>query len=293
MSFLDELQETIGSVRDRVGPSVVGLGRGWGRGSGVVIAEHRVLTNAHVLRGDAVAVARGDEVVQGRVAGADPDLDIAIVEADTGGVPPVTWDPAREVCARPARVRARRPRRPRPARVVRRRDGHRAIVPRAARPPHRRLDRALGAAAARVLRRAARRRRRPAARHQHRAHGGRAAARAPRGRGAARARDRAGPRRGAGASAARARDRAAARGAPAPRRGRAPAARRAARARRGGGRARRGRAGLERGDLLVAAGGRPLGGVDDLFDALAASDGELELVAVRGTEERTVVAHFN
>ena len=52
-------------------------------------------------------------------------------------------------------------------------------------------------------------------------------------------------------------------------------------------------AGLERGDLLVAAGGRPLGGVDDLFDALAASDGELELVAVRGTEERTVVARFN
>jgi len=52
-------------------------------------------------------------------------------------------------------------------------------------------------------------------------------------------------------------------------------------------------AGLERGDLLVAAGGRPLGGVDDLFDALAAADGELELVAVRGTEERTVVARFN
>jgi S1-C subfamily serine protease len=52
-------------------------------------------------------------------------------------------------------------------------------------------------------------------------------------------------------------------------------------------------AGLERGDLLVAAGGRALGGVDDLFDALAASDGALELVALRGTEERTVVARFN
>ena len=45
--------------------------------------------------------------------------------------------------------------------------------------------------------------------------------------------------------------------------------------------------------ILVAAGVLTLGGVDDLFDALTAAGGELELVAVRGTEERTVVAHFN
>ena len=32
MTFLDELQETIGTLREQVGPSVVGLGRGWGRG---------------------------------------------------------------------------------------------------------------------------------------------------------------------------------------------------------------------------------------------------------------------
>jgi serine protease Do len=51
-------------------------------------------------------------------------------------------------------------------------------------------------------------------------------------------------------------------------------------------------AGLERGDLLVAAGGRPLAGVDDLFDALAAAEGELELTALRGADVRTAVAHF-
>ncbi|MEY2535282.1 MAG: hypothetical protein QOF29_3192, partial [bacterium] len=45
------LQATIAEIAARVGPSVVGLGRGWGRGSGVVFARDRVLTNAHVLRG--------------------------------------------------------------------------------------------------------------------------------------------------------------------------------------------------------------------------------------------------
>jgi len=95
MGFLDELQETIGAIRERVGPSVVGLGRGWGRGSGVVIAEGRVLTNAHVLRGEEVAVRRGDgEVALGRVAGVDDALDVAVIAVDTGAAPAVAWEPA-------------------------------------------------------------------------------------------------------------------------------------------------------------------------------------------------------
>ena len=69
--FLDELQAAVTGASERVGPAVIGLGRGWGRGSGVVVAEGRILTNAHVLRGDEVAVRRSEgEVVQGRVAGA-------------------------------------------------------------------------------------------------------------------------------------------------------------------------------------------------------------------------------
>ena len=77
--FLDELQAAVTAAAERVGPSVIGLGRGWGRGSGVVIAEGRVLTNAHVLRGDEVAVRRPDgEVALGRVAGLDADLDVAV-----------------------------------------------------------------------------------------------------------------------------------------------------------------------------------------------------------------------
>ena len=75
---------------------MVGLGRGWGRGSGVVVAPGRVLTNAHVLRGDEVAVTFADgETRLGRVAGADADLDVAVVAVDTGDAPPIAWEPDR------------------------------------------------------------------------------------------------------------------------------------------------------------------------------------------------------
>src|ERR1700760_3611291 len=90
---LEAIQEAVAGVAERVGPGVVGLGRGWARGSGVVIGEGRVLTAAHVLRGDDVAVTFPDgRTAEGKVLGADADLDIAVVEVDTGGVAPVTWD---------------------------------------------------------------------------------------------------------------------------------------------------------------------------------------------------------
>jgi serine protease Do len=52
------------------------------------------------------------------------------------------------------------------------------------------------------------------------------------------------------------------------------------------------RAGLARGDLIVAAAGRPLRTPDDLFDALQAGPGTLELNIVRGTDERTIQVAF-
>lgn len=53
------------------------------------------------------------------------------------------------------------------------------------------------------------------------------------------------------------------------------------------------RAGLSSGDLIVAAAGRPVGGVDDLFDALQrAQGGTLELRVVRGADERTAQVVF-
>jgi serine protease Do len=50
-----------------------------------------------------------------------------------------------------------------------------------------------------------------------------------------------------------------------------------------------GRANLASGDLIMAAGGRPVRSMDDLFDALqAARGGTLQLTVVRGTDERTI-----
>ena len=63
------MRDAIGEVAERVGPAVVGLGRGWG-GSGVVVAPGRVLTNAHNLRHDEVTVTFADgRQASGRVAG--------------------------------------------------------------------------------------------------------------------------------------------------------------------------------------------------------------------------------
>jgi serine protease Do len=54
------------------------------------------------------------------------------------------------------------------------------------------------------------------------------------------------------------------------------------------------RAGLERGDLIAAAGGRTIERIDVLYEALdAAGDGSLDLEIVRGTESRTVTVRFS
>ena len=98
MSTTTDLQAAIERTVERVGPAVVGFGRGWGRGSGIVVAPGRVLTTAHNLRGEEVTVnLPGGEREAGRVAGIDPDLDIAAVAVDTHDVEPVEWDPGRAI----------------------------------------------------------------------------------------------------------------------------------------------------------------------------------------------------
>ena len=95
MDLLNAMQQAVQDAAKNVGPSVVGLGRGWGRGSGVVYEPGHVLTCAHVLRGDEVAVTFADgRTEHGKVAGADPDLDLAVVAVETGDAPAVQWDPA-------------------------------------------------------------------------------------------------------------------------------------------------------------------------------------------------------
>jgi serine protease Do len=91
MSLIDELQSAVSTVAERAGPSIVGIGRG-SRGSGIVIADGTVLTNAHNLRGDEVTVTFADgRQARGAVAGVDGDGDLAVVSVDTAGATPLTW----------------------------------------------------------------------------------------------------------------------------------------------------------------------------------------------------------
>jgi serine protease Do len=290
-----EQQKTIAEVAARVGPSVVGLGRGWGLGSGVVIADGQVLTAAHNLRREELTVVLPDGSREAaEVAGVDPDLGLAVLSVATGDAPAVTWEPADE-------------------------PGIGSAVVALANPGGRGLRATLGSvsAAPRSFRGARGRRVRGAIEHT---------APLPRGSSGGPLVDPAGNLLGINSirldgglilaapanAAAKERVLLLARGeAPVSHRlGVAVAPPRAARRMRRavglperdgllvraveeGGPAEL--AGIERGDLIVAAGGREIDGVEALYsvlDGLPPSGGELELTVVRGTEERTVTADF-
>ncbi len=91
MPVLEELQFTAESVLDRVGPDVVVVGRDH-RGTGVVVDDGAVLTNAHNIRGESVTVLFGDGRREaGSVGAVDVDGDLAVVRVATGESDPVEW----------------------------------------------------------------------------------------------------------------------------------------------------------------------------------------------------------
>ena len=92
MTVLDELASAAARVVDQVGPAVVRIGRGGGRGCGVVLSEGLVATNAHNLRGEEALVtfADGRQAVA-TVAATDIDGDLAVLRVDTGPAPAVAW----------------------------------------------------------------------------------------------------------------------------------------------------------------------------------------------------------
>ncbi len=98
--LFDAYSKAVTGAVDRVGPAVVHLkvegkgGRARGSGSGVVVApDGLILTNSHVIEGAArIEIAAADgQVMEGRVLGADPDTDLALVRVDA----PVTLPAAR------------------------------------------------------------------------------------------------------------------------------------------------------------------------------------------------------
>jgi serine protease Do len=294
MEVLTSFQEAIAQAAARVGPSVVGLGRGWGRGSGVVIAKDRVLTNAHNVRRDQATVVFADGRREtGEWTAVDPDLDLAVLSVDTGDAPAVTWEPGDA-------------------------PGVGAPVLALANPGGRGLRTTLGFVAAEGRSFRGPRGRRIADAIEH-------TAPLPRGSSGGPLVDVEGRLLGLNAvrlegglilavpANASVKERAESLGrgeAPtAPRLGVAVAPPRVARRMRRAvglpeqsGLLVRGvedgspaaAAGIERGDLLVAAAGRELDGVDALYEVLdgVADDGSVELAVVRGTEERPVQVEF-
>src|SRR5829696_3529492 len=92
MAALDGIQEEIQRVAEQVGNAVVGIGQRWGVGSGVVLREGQILTNAHNVRGDDVTVTFPDgHTATGRVLGHDVDGDIAVVGVETGDLRAIEW----------------------------------------------------------------------------------------------------------------------------------------------------------------------------------------------------------
>jgi serine protease Do len=91
MSLLDELSTAISAAAAAAAPAVVGIGSRL-RGSGVVIEDGKVLTNAHNLRGEEVTVTFADgRSVRGHVAGTDLDGDLAVIDVDTSGSAALAW----------------------------------------------------------------------------------------------------------------------------------------------------------------------------------------------------------
>jgi serine protease Do len=300
MTGLAEASELISSTASAAGPAVVGIGPGWRGGSGVVVAGGRVLTAAHNLRGERAGVVFADgRRERAEVLGVDRDLGLAVLGVDTGGVEPLAAGTAARAGAEPEAAEV----------------GVGALVVGLARPGGRALRVTHGFVSTDQRRmRGPRGRRIPAIEHT---------APLPRGSSGAPLLDAEGRLVGinvirldggliVAVDVVALADEVERLG-----RGEAPTRRRlgialapphvARRLRRSVGLADvtgvlvraveedspAARAGLERGDLLVELGGKPLERVDDLYSALDAADDSLELGVLRGEDRRDVRVDFS
>jgi serine protease Do len=92
MGALDGIKEEIQKVAGQAGNGVVGIGQRWGIGSGVVLGKDQILTNAHNVRGDEVTVTFPDgHTAAGRVLGHDIDGDLAVIGVETGDLSAIEW----------------------------------------------------------------------------------------------------------------------------------------------------------------------------------------------------------
>lgn len=94
MAALDELQAAVQAVAARARQSVVRIDGGWRSASGVVVRDGVILTNAHNVHGDEVSLSFADgRTAEGKVAAVDSDGDLAVITADTTGATAIEWAP--------------------------------------------------------------------------------------------------------------------------------------------------------------------------------------------------------
>jgi serine protease Do len=92
MSAITELETAVGRVATDTAAAVVWLERRSGRGCGIVVGPSRVVTLASNLRSREPVVAFADGRREtATVAGVDPDLGAAVLSLDTGDVAPLQW----------------------------------------------------------------------------------------------------------------------------------------------------------------------------------------------------------
>ncbi len=95
---VQDLGLAIRRVVEAAGPAVVGVARHRTGGSGVVIAPDRVLSNAHNAAPEGVRVEFADgRSEDGQVLGVDVDGDLVVLEVPTGDAPALEWGAVDEV----------------------------------------------------------------------------------------------------------------------------------------------------------------------------------------------------
>ncbi|MEO6123842.1 MAG: S1C family serine protease [Ilumatobacteraceae bacterium] len=89
--MIETIESTIRTVASAAGPSIVSIGRN-GRGTGFVVGQDRVLTSAHNLRDQTVAITFADgRTEQASVHGVDADGDVVVVSVPTGELPALSF----------------------------------------------------------------------------------------------------------------------------------------------------------------------------------------------------------
>ncbi len=92
MGALDELQKAVADIAEQAAPAVVGIGGHRHRGSGVIVAKNQVVTNAHNVHEEgATCVFFDGRQERGKLLGEDVDGDLAVLEVNTGDLPPLNW----------------------------------------------------------------------------------------------------------------------------------------------------------------------------------------------------------